>query len=133
MPPLLIWSPLEQYPGSIHIVCPKCKKDLNAIDWCDGHTARHCPRLIHDINSCCLLVSRIYKCKDGHEILGHHSEVLSQFHVAACSSLIPFRLYHKTGFTVAFISYVTSTLNLGVTLHELERLVVDNRVQSFHF
>lgn len=91
MLPLVIWAPLESYPIT---VSPKYDgTTLKGIDWCGVHWK---PRLIHDVNSCCLLISRVYKCQNRHEILGHHPDILSHFNAAGCRSVIPFRLYHQT-------------------------------------
>ena len=68
------------------------------------------PRLIHDVNSCCLLISRVYKCKHGHEILGHHPDILSRF---IDGSLVPFRLYRQTGFTETLMSFIVSSVKSG--------------------
>ena len=56
----------------------------------------------------------------------------SKFISAGYSSLVPFHLYHKTGFTSAFMAHVTSILNAGLTIQELERLLVRNRMYSLH-
>lgn len=99
---------------------------MTAIHWCDGSGKKYRPRLIHDINTCCLLVNRVYKCGNDHEVLGSYPDILSKFAAVGVSSLVPFILYHKTGFTRAFMMFVTSTLNSAITLLELEKLLIQN-------
>ena len=80
MLPLRIWSPLEQYPDAFDETCPKCSSTLpeifEAMDWCDGHAPNRLPRLVHDIDCCCLLVNRVYRCKNGYIVLGHHPYII---------------------------------------------------------
>ena len=137
MLPLVIWAPLESYPITVSYTCPKCNghggTTLKGIDWCDGHSVHRKPRLIHDVNSCCLLISRVsYKCQNGHEILGHHPDILSRFNAAGCRSVIPFRLYHQTGFAKDLISYVATLIKSGISLQQVEKILEENRVHSFY-
>ena len=105
---------------------------MTAVHWCDGSSKKYRQWLIHDTNTCCLLISRVYKCENDHEVLGSHRDILSKFDMVGGSSLVLFQLYHKTGFTRPFMSFVTCTLNSGITLLELENLLIQNRIHSFY-
>lgn len=75
-----MWSPLEQF-DTLHFDCPKCSEAtseaslshfLTPISWTNACSAKYSPRLIYGVNSNFLLLSRVYNCKYGHEVYGHH-------------------------------------------------------------
>ncbi len=97
--PVIVWSPVEQFPR-IKFSCPKCTVQgcsLSPTTWTNGHI--HHPRLIHDIHSNVLLFSRIYGCKNGHEVYGHHPQLVESDLIVSYS--LPFLLWHSTGFTIS--------------------------------
>ena len=112
MPPILLWSPTEQFPSLFQngIPCPLCgdnQSNLQMYGWRDGSGAsRNQPRKIHRINNIVLLVSRVYKCKRGHEISACNPTILVCCPVA---ELIPFQLWHITGFTMDFVNYISDS------------------------
>ena len=136
MLPLILWSPFEQHPVSM--LCPKCEpqvqcdSQLNAIDWCDGHSMHRQPRLIHCVHTNILLVSRVYRCKNGHEVLGHHPSIIARFATVGCPSLVPFRLYHRSDFTSTLISYVTSMVQCGCTFMQIEEMLLLNHARTYY-
>ena len=67
-----------------------------------------------------LLVGRVYRCTKGHEVLGYHPGVLEQIPV---QSLIPFELWHKTGFTRELMQYIFSLVMVGVSLSAVEDML----------
>lgn len=133
--PLIIWAPLEQFNRYISKSCPKCDSGidncLKAIDWCDGHTANRNPTLIYDVNSNSLLVSRVYKCSNDHEVLGHHPSIVQQLIEVKLHDAIPFRLYHKCGFSSGLLSFVDMMLHSGLTIQGIESILLENRVRLF--
>lgn len=46
--------------------------------------------------------------------------------------LIPFKLWHKTGFTQALIEFVQQSLHAGLTLQQIEQRLFSNRVHQFY-
>lgn len=46
--------------------------------------------------------------------------------------LIPFRLWHRTGFTVLFIDYIDHMCQSGTPMQQKERLLVSNRARLFY-
>ena len=111
MLPVIVWSPTEQYSGLISSKCPKCEMDgvhsqLYPIAWTDGRCNDNRPRLLHCINTNVILVSRIYRCSNQHRVLGHHPDIIHRFTRHNLQSLLPFRLWHITGFTVILADYI---------------------------
>ena len=133
--PVIMWSPVEQYPNLTH-VCPKCSEDtfcessqsLTPIAWTSGCNPKFSPRLIHDVNCNVLLLSRVYKCNNGHEIYGHHRYFVEH---EETKSRVPFLLWHSTGFTVSFIDHLEQLICSGMSLQECERNLYKNRMVMF--
>ena len=137
IPAAIVWSPLEQYPQYLSSFCPKCAVDemsstLVAVDWTDGHSKDCCPRLLHDISTSVLLISRVYKCSNGHTVYGHHPDLLKRLQQSNLQCLISFKLWHKTGFTQALIESVQQSLLAGLSLQQIERGFHANCVQRYY-
>ena len=124
MPHIIIWAPGEQFPQLFPngLKCPKCHKEntdgsssLCAVGWRDGRgPARSEPRRIHGTDGVVLLVGRVYKCtKRGHEILSYNPGLLQQIPTAY---LVPFQLWHRTGFTNELMTLIESMVTAGVSL-----------------
>ena len=84
-PPILIWSPIEQWQSiKDKHMCPVCAEGavhgslLAPYRWLDGSSEKAQPRKIHDSHGIILLVSRVYRCSRGHEILGHDPSILEK-------------------------------------------------------
>ena len=136
MLPVIVWSPTEQYAGLISSECPKCGMDrvvsqLSPIDWTDGCCSEKQPRLLHCVNTNVILVSRIYQCPNQHRVLGHHPDILHRFTMNNLQIFIPFRLWHRTGFTVLLIDYIDHMCQSGTPMQQIERLLVSNRAACF--
>lgn len=127
MLPVIIWSPLEQYNGIISRECPKCKMNgfaslLVPTDWTDGQTCQNEPRLLHCVNTNVLLVTRVYTCPSQHRVLGHHPDIISMFDTLNLQCMVPFRLWHITGFTNSLIDYIDDLCQSGVPLQHIGML-----------
>lgn len=128
LPVLLLWSPLLQFQQllPLGLTCPKCPSNvvstLRAVGWMTGIESRRMePRKIHGIRGVVLLVSRVYRCnQERHEVFAHHPGVLKQIHTP---SVIPFKLWHKTGFTVELLQLVDSMLTGGVTICGIQEML----------
>ena len=70
-------------------------------------------------NSFVLLVSRVYMCSEGHEILAHDSGTVDKIPLES----VPFYLSHKSRVTCKLVSAVISLASLGLTFAEVERYV----------
>ena len=134
IPPILLWTPTEQFPSLFPngILCPVCEENrsqLQMYGWKDGSGgSRNEPRKIHGICSVILLVSRVYKCKKGHEISACNPKILVCHPVP---ELIPFQLWHITGFTTNFINYVASLVSAGVSLGTITDVVSESRIRMY--
>ena len=127
---MIIWSPIEQFPN-INFTCPKCSMNctiLSSIAWTNGCSSKYQPRLIHDVNSNVLLLSRIYLCSNGHEVYGHHAGLLNQLK----SVNTPFLLWHSTGFTTSFMDHINQLMSYGISMQQCEQILKDNRVRLFY-
>lgn len=128
-----MWSPVEQF-DKLCFDCPKCTEkttpahSLTPVSWTNGCNAKYSPRLIHDINSNILLLSRVYTCNFGHEIYGHHKYFVEH---EGTISQVPFKLWHSTGFTVVFMDHLEQMICSGLALQECEKIVQKNRIISF--
>ena len=120
MPPVILWSPVEEFSFlSNPIRCPKCENGslLKPSRWQNGLQGDHSePRKIHGVDGPVLLVGRVYKCE--------HPGVLRQI---PAQSLIPFRLWHKTGFTVQLMSTIMSLVASGASLNHIRAILVEKR------
>lgn len=125
LPPILIWAPMEQfkevYPHGF--TCPKCDSGSSSLlygyDWMNGvGSDRTEPRKIHGRDGVVLLVGRRYKCfKKAHEVVSYHPGILRQINAP---SLIPFRLWSRTGFTSALTNDITAMVVSGVSVSTIE-------------
>ena len=137
MLPVIIWSPLEQYSGCITNQCPKCELDnlpvsrLSPAGWTNGFSSDNQPRLIHCVQGNVILVSRVYRCGKDHRVLAYHPGIIRQF-AGNLRCLLPFHLWHKTGFTIPLLEYVTDLVDSGVSLRHVESTLADNRLRHFH-
>ena len=126
-PRILLWSPLEQFQSFLLsvVVCAVCKaagnnSGLIPSRWQDGSSERHQPRKIHDSRGIVLLVSRVYKCVRGHEILGHDPSVL----LCVPKHLQPFLLWHKTGVTKQLVEDISTFVETGIPILSIESLLL---------
>lgn len=134
IPPILLWAPTEQFPSLFPngILCPMCEENpsqLQLYGWKDGSGgSRNEPRKIHGICNVILLVSRVYKCNKGHEISASNPKIIACHPIP---QLIPFQLWHITGFTVDFIDYVVSLVTAGVSLGTITEVVSESRIRTY--
>ena len=129
IPPILIWSPVEQFkevfPNGFN--CPKCDPGSSSIlyghAWMSGvESERTEPRKIHGRDGIVLLVGRRYKCfKKSHEVVSYHPGILRQISAPA---LIPFRLWSRTGFTSSLTNDIVAMVVSGVSVSTIESNLV---------
>ena len=129
MIPIIIWAPLEQHHLSIPNQCPKCDNTLSRlipIGWTNGQSNDNQPRLLYCVNFNVILVSRIYQCDNGHHVLAHHPGIIELFN-GRLRCLVPFQI----GFTVPLVEYITNQCEAGVSLRQIEKTLVQNRLQLY--
>lgn len=134
MPPVIIWSPLEQF-SMVSVSCPKCTMlnvpnvPLHARGWRNGMGGpRSDPRKIYGIYGIVLLVCRVYGCSKSHEVLGYHPGIIK--HIPAC--FVPFKLWHIAGFTIEHIQLVSSLLSLGMSIHKVHDILLQRIGWWYH-
>ena len=66
---------------------------------------------MHSNDGPVFLVSRVYKCSKGHDILGYHPHLMSQ---VPMQEAIPFELWHRMGFTRDLLELVHSLVLAGM-------------------
>ena len=88
------------------------------------------PQLIHCIHSNVLLVSRIYRCDQNHNVFGHFPDIIKMFPTGC--RLVPFHLWHRSGITVALLDYITDMIEAGISLRHIETVLSDNRLRLFY-
>ena len=128
LPPVIIWNPLITYPLIVksHLVsCMTCKEKITSTSWNDGSSPTRQPRTLHSIKDTVLLVSAVYSCQKGHELLAHDECVLKLF---PSQIMIPFILLHKTGFTKDFVENIFAFCRRGVNFCEMESIVLERRL-----
>ena len=137
MLPVVVWSPIEQYAGLITNDCPKCRVNgvsarLAPADWTDGYCSNNLPRLIHCVNSNVIIVSRIYYCPHQHQVLGHHPDIIHRFTASNLQCLVPFHLWHVTGFTCILVDYIDHACQLGTPMQQIENMLISNHARLFY-
>ena len=135
MLPIIIWSPLEQYGTHIESLynCPSCTttpSQLSPIGWNNSDGGN--PTLIHCVNTNAILISRIYSCPSHHRILGHNPDIINAFTRGGLCSLVPFTLWHKTGFTTILVNYIVDMCESQLSMAQIESILTDNRIRSFY-
>ena len=137
-PPILVWSPLQQFsPQLLSQLCPRCasekiEHELAPSGWTDGSLSQFCPRLLYGMECNVFLISRIYKCQNEHIILGHHPTIIQRLQDKHLHSVIPFRLWHRVGFTSSCIKYVEKELKNGISLQQIEQSLKSSRVERYY-
>ena len=133
MPPCILWSPVEQYPSDY--TCPKCTSNLIDLQmtlrparWQDGSNPQSTPRKIHGVDGPIIVISRVYRCPKGHEVLGYHPNILSQ---VPLQEVIPFALWHRTGFTHNLLELVQSLVLAGISISAIANTLENNRYKMY--
>ena len=134
LPRVIIWDPLQQQQHCFDtgFTCPHYEHGhLNSIltpcKWKDGMSERDLPRQIYCVNGPVLLVSRVYRCTEGHEIAGHDPRILESIP----SGDLKFYLGHKLGFTPELCSLVFALASSGQPFHEIELFLAQRYVDNF--
>lgn len=129
MPTFILWAPLEQYPTNY--CCPKCKEigvGLKPVRWQCSSNPQAAPRKIHGVDGPIILVGRVYKCTKGDEVLAYHPGLLAQVPV---QEVIPFALWHRTGFSSNLLELVHSLVLAGVSISAITETLQRNRYRVF--
>ncbi|KAJ7353725.1 hypothetical protein OS493_032595 [Desmophyllum pertusum] len=123
VPDILFWDPTFYFPECA-LLCPSCEEQglfeqLHPIRWKDGSRTYDQPRQLYGLRNDVLLVSRVYLCKNKHQILSHDSGIISQ---VKDKYIPPFVLCHKVGVTREMFQFVTSHVRAGMTISDIQVL-----------
>ena len=131
LPSVIVWNPYLIYPHIIpsgSIKCIHCGMPLNLGYWNDGSTTDKQPRVLHGINNIVLLVSAVYVCDNRHKLLAHDEIILGKF---PASTMVPFLLLHRTGFTRELVDMCTAICRRGINFYNLESMIIERRWETF--
>lgn len=127
--PYILFHPLAQMPFLFRdapLVCPICQKDgetstlASTDNWRDGRNSRSQPRLIYGMDCVVLLVSKVYKCPNGHnEIPANDPDIIK----GIPNSYLPFLLTHKSGLTTRLLRFVEDLIDSGVSINMVESMI----------
>lgn len=139
LPSVILCNPFVTYSNVIeikHKKCATCGMPMHESAWTDGSSGDTQPRCVRDLHRKFFLVSAIYVCDANHRTLAHDDSILKLFPV---QDLIPFVLFHRTGFTQKLASMCVTLISRRMTPFEIELLIIqtgkhmqENRVYS-HF
>ena len=141
IPTIIIWSPLEQFSFVTSIdlsPCPKCCDDSSSDSrlvptcWSDGTLNQHQPRLLYGSSCNAILVSRVYKCFNDHYVYGHNPVLFQRLKQSIMESLIPFALWHISGFTQPLLDLIEQLIQSGTSLQQIETNLKANRVAKYY-
>ena len=98
----------------------KLDNSLCASGWRDASQGeRSEPRKVYGSDGITLLIGRVYRCCEGHEVVAYHPGVLDQIPI----SFVPFRLWHITGFTTEFIDLIVALVTTGISLNGIHNFL----------
>jgi hypothetical protein len=127
LPAVILWDPNTTYPQFVTsrlLKCETCAASLSVLYWLDGKTSSKQPRILHSIESTVLLVSAVYGCVSKHKMLAHDEAVLQ---CSPAQHIVPFVLFHRTGFTREFAGTCLALLRRGVNFHNMESIILERR------
>ena len=84
---------------------------FTSICWSDGRLNQHQPRLLYGTTCNAILVSHVYKCFNDHYVSSSPSKTQSNM-----ESLIPFALWHISGFTQPLMGLIEQLIQSGMSL-----------------
>lgn len=128
--PYIIFDPLGQFPTfrekTRKVYCHLCAEDGkmsvlsrgNHNEWNNGRRNRSNPRMLFDVESPLLLVSKVYKCEHGHNIPASYCHGVSEAYMYSS-----FRLTHRSGITVRLSDDIVDVLDRGLAISTVEDLI----------
>jgi hypothetical protein len=127
--PFMLFDPLNQFPiyfSNGKIFCPMCLRDgihtstiIDSGQWKNGNSERVQPRLIYNVGGPFMLVSKLYKCENGHrEVVACDPDITKQIP----DSLISFITSHRSGITKNLLNLCEQLLDKGISLLSIEDL-----------
>ena len=121
IPSVILWNPLN-FPSIYgQLTSPTCRSLLKHWKWKDGSKDRDASRKLFCIQECVLLVSSVYLC-ERNQIISHDPQILSEVrkHIQ-----IPFVLCHKSGVTKDLFDFISTSIQTGMTIDDLESMLIN--------
>ena len=131
LPLVILWDPHTTHPQFVtskFMKCNSCGLSIALIHWLDGTSPAKQPRVLHSIDRIVLLVSAVYGCVNKHKVLAHDEVILQCF---TQQYLVPFVLFHRTGFTRDLADTCMALVRRGVNFHNMETIVLERRWETF--
>mgnify|MGYP002803930454 CR=1 FL=1 len=126
--PYMLFDPVNQFKqvceaAGIDILYPLCSRDgvsesvIDTSIWKNGKSSRLQPRLIHDVSNPLLIVSKLYKCSNGHrEIASCDPDIVKQLPEV----FLDFVTSHRSGITKQLLRLCEQLLDKGLSLEAIE-------------
>lgn len=128
--PYFLFDPLNQFPtyyksGKLQLLCPLClrvglqQQLVDSAEWKTGKGKRLQPHLLHDVGGPVLLVSKLYRCCNGHrEMVACDPDIVKQLP----DSFVSFVTSHRSGVTKHLLHLCEQLLDKGLSLTSIEDL-----------
>lgn len=131
-PTLFLWDPVSQQTlQNGPLTCPRCDVAgacLLPAYWKDGRNEINAPRLLFPRNGITYLVSRVYRCRTGHEIVAHDNSILQCF---PCQEQLPSLLSHVSGITRDLYKNIVLYSSTGMKIEQIECLIGQQHLEYF--
>jgi hypothetical protein len=99
---------------------------MKAYRWNIGETKFSEPRLLHDFEEVVLLVGRVYRCQEMHDVLSYSPSMLNSLP----KHLITFKLYYRIGFITTFLDTCITMAEHGTDFSTIVEIINTRRVQK---
>ena len=117
---VMLWNPLVQ--PQCDLACPYCRSSLRTWRWNDGTSPHSMPRSTFSVQERVLLVSCVYLCGN-HQVITHDPNLLKS--VCEAGIRIPFILFHKSGMTEELHNFISSSIQAGLCIQEIESMLLN--------
>ena len=128
---IFIYSPIEQY--SIEpIICPLHGTPLTTSSLTANFDTRNRnlnPRLVFGLERNIILIQRIYKCQKDHKIYSCSDDLLLS--LPSCLPRIPYKIYHRTAFTLNLVDFVFVQISKGNNFHTISETIADLHLMEY--
>ena len=111
--------------AGMKLICPLCARIglqqniIDTVQWTNGKNPRLQPRLIHDVACPILLVSKLYRCENGHrEIAACDPDLVKQIP----ATFVNFVTSHRSGVTKSLLQLCEQLIDKGLSLTSTEDL-----------
>ena len=129
---VLLWSPLEMFQLS-GVVCPLHNVTIEPsmlTSEFESKNSRRNPRLVTSLCRNVVLIQRVYRCQDGHDLYSCSDDVLSSL-PNTVNKRMPFKLYHRSAFHLDVIDYIFTQITKGQNFHQISESIADLHLADY--